>query len=426
MLKVGLLFLVTAGFCAGEVHTMTLRQAVDLAMKQSPDVVLARLEQNKARESVRIAKDPFTPKLSGGSGLAKTWGFPTSIDGNAPSIFEARTTMYLYDRSQSYLVAQARENQRGAEIQSRSREDDVAFRTASLFLDAEQAGHNADAAQRQLESLQKVEASVRLRVQEGRELESENTRAQLNVAKARQRLENLKMDQENAETSLALVLGFGPDDRIHPAEEERAKLQLPEDEDAAVETALKNSKEVRTLESQMQAKELEIRSYRAARYPKIGLVAQYSLLAKYNNFEQFFRNFQRNNAELGVSIQVPLLVGSGVQAAAALADADISRLRTNVNLTRNRITVDTRRGYQEVRKAETAREVARLDLTLAREQLSALLAQMEEGRAPMTKVEEARVQENEKWIAFYDADNAVERTRLNVLRQTGALLAALK
>jgi hypothetical protein len=38
----------------------------------------------------------------------------------------------------------------------------------------------------------------------------------------------------------------------------------------------------------------------------------------------------------------------------------------------------------------------------------------------------ARIAENEKWIAFYDAQYAVEKARWNVLRLTGALLAALQ
>ncbi len=88
---------------------MTLRQALDLALAQSPDLVLARLDQQKARYQVTIAHDPFVPKVFGGSGAAWTSGFPTSIDGSAPAIFQAKTQMALFDRPQSYQVAQANE-----------------------------------------------------------------------------------------------------------------------------------------------------------------------------------------------------------------------------------------------------------------------------------------------------------------------------
>jgi outer membrane protein len=50
---------------------------------------------------------------------------------------------------------------------------------------------------------------------------------------------------------------------------------------------------------------------------------------------------------------------------------------------------------------------------------------MQEGRVTLRQVEEARIIENHKWIAFYDAQYAVEKAQWNVLRLTGNLLAAI-
>src|SRR5260370_29900455 len=114
-----------------EVHNLTLQEAVNLALKQNPDVVLARLDEQRARENVRVAKGPFTPKVYGGSGLAYTNGYPNSIEGSAPAIFEARTNMSLFNRPQSFQLAAARENARGAALDIQSRNDDAAYRQAS-------------------------------------------------------------------------------------------------------------------------------------------------------------------------------------------------------------------------------------------------------------------------------------------------------
>src|SRR5260370_33354134 len=99
-----------AGFA--EVHTIALQEAVNLALKQSPEVVLARLDEQRARESVRVAKDPFTPKVYGGSGLAYTHGYPRSIEGTAPAIFEARTKIALFQLPPNVQPASARETAR--------------------------------------------------------------------------------------------------------------------------------------------------------------------------------------------------------------------------------------------------------------------------------------------------------------------------
>ena len=80
-------------FCAvaglAEVRTVTLGQALQLAMKQNPEVILAKLDERRAMGATKASKDPFYPKIYAGSGLAYSSGFPMSIEGSAPSIVES-------------------------------------------------------------------------------------------------------------------------------------------------------------------------------------------------------------------------------------------------------------------------------------------------------------------------------------------------
>jgi outer membrane protein TolC len=149
------------------------------------------------------------------------------------------------------------------------------------------------------------------------------------------------------------------------------------------------------------------------------------LFSNINNFDQYFRKFQRNNGELGVSFQLPLF-SPGVGSQMAQTETEISHLRVEYANARNRISADIQQSFRDVKKAQTAAEVARLDFDVAREQLSVYLAQMQEGRLPLRQLEEARVAENDKWIAFYDAQYALEKARWNVLRLTGELTASIE
>jgi outer membrane protein TolC len=414
-------------FCASaEVRTLTLRQVIEQAIKQNPEVALARLDQLRARDGVRIARDPFSFKAFAGSGLAWTHGFPGTIQGSAPSIVQVRSQMSLYDRPQSYQVAQANENARASEIDLLSRQDEVAFRGALLYLQAEAFARGQRTALQQVESLERMRGVIQQRVADQRELPIEGTKANVAVLKAKQRAENLAFEQENAEASLALLLGMNPEDRVRPSADERPALTNVSAEQDSIERALTSSRELKKLESNMQAKMMEIKGYEAWRWPKVELVADYALFAKYNNYEEFFRKFERHNAQVGASISVPLFAGSASRAYVSQAQADLAKLRMEVTRTRNRISDETRRTYQQMKRAETARDVARADLEVSREQLSVNLAQYEEGRLSLAKVEEARVAENEKWLAYYDAQHALEHAHLTLLRQTGSLLAALK
>jgi outer membrane protein TolC len=426
MRKIAASFLGLACLLRAEVRPMTLRQAVETALKQNPDIALSRLEEESARQAVRVAKDPFTPRLTVGSGLAYSNGFPMSIEGSAPSIVQARATQDLFNRPQSFAVAQAKEDARGAALSVAGKRDEVAYRTASLYLDAERAARIGALARKDAESLEKVLETVRALVREGRALPLAEKQAALDVARARQTAEGLDADQATAETALALAIGLSADERVRAVAEERRAPALPPSEEQAIQAALESNQELRKLQSQIVSKGLEMRGANAARWPKMDLVAQYGMLAKFNNYADFFQKFQRNNVQLGVSFQVPLFSGPGVGAQIAQAQTEISHLRIELGNSRNRLASDLQQAFRDVKKAETAAEVAGLDLEVAREQLSVDLAQMQEGRAPLRQVEEARIVENHKWIAFYDARYALEKAKWNVLRLTGEVAASVE
>ncbi|MGB7718967.1 MAG: TolC family protein, partial [Bryobacteraceae bacterium] len=207
-------FLGLACLLRAEVRPMTLRQAVETALKQNPDIALSRLEEESARQAVRVAKDPFTPRLTVGSGLAYSNGFPMSIEGSAPSIVQGRAIQDLFNRPQSFAVAQAKENARGAALSVVGKRDEVAYRTASLYLDAERAARIGALARKDAESLDKVLETVRALVREGRALPLAEKQAALDVARARQTAESLEADQATAETDLAIAIGLSADERV--------------------------------------------------------------------------------------------------------------------------------------------------------------------------------------------------------------------
>ena len=425
-MKVPVIFFLLALSAAAEVRTLTLRDALDIALKQNPDVVLARLDQQKARAQVTIAKDPFNPKVFAGSGAAYTNGFPMSIDGNAPALVQAKTNMAIFDRPQSLRAAEANETARGFEIDTGLRQDEVAYRVASLFFDADQAVRSQAAVELQLQSLTRVRDLITVRVNEGRELPIESTRADLKVLQAQQRQTELADSIADTETSLAQVLGFDPGDRVQPAQEDRRAAGQIASEEAAIQQALESSREIRRLESNLQAKNLEVKSYQAERLPKVNLIAQYALLSKFNNYDKFFPRFQRNNFELGMSFEVPILTGRSGAAYIAQAQTDIDKIRAQIGQTRSRITADLQHAYRDIKRTESAQKLARADLDLAREQLSLDLTRYDEGQVTMAQVEASRATEQEKWIVYYDAQHALEVARLTILRQTGTLVAALR
>ena len=101
-------------------------------------------------------------------------------------------------------------------------------------------------------------------------------------------------------------------------------------------------------------------------------------------------------------------------------------MRTEVAAARNRVVSEIQQAFRDVKKAETAAGVARLDLDVAQEQLAVTIAQVEEGRATRKQAEEAQVAENDKRLAFQDSQYALEKSRWGLLHASGGLIAWLQ
>lgn len=421
-----LAFLVCAALASAEVHTLTLDQALERALAQNPDVVLARLNAQQSSARVEQVRDPFSFKLGAGSGMAYTYGFPSTLDGNAPAIAQARGQMAIFNKPQQYLVEQAKEVASGAKLDVPLRQQEIAYRVTAAFLDAEHATRSANAAEQQYRSLAQIKQFTDIRVADGRELRVEATRATVNALTAQNAAEEFAAIGEAAELTLAQLLGYAPGDRVRPALEDRGLAALDESREQATAKAIAESLEIRRLESNIKAKQLEVRSYESAHMPRINLVSQYSVLARFNNFDVFYPRFQRNNFQIGASIEFPIFTGKAPEAGKSLAQIEIEKMEVELNRTRSRITADIDQAYRDAERAERGRTLRRAALDLAREDLSVLMIQADEGRATMAQVEAARAAEQEAWIAYYDAQHTVELARLNVRRVSGTILAGLR
>jgi len=409
-----------------ETRTLTLAEVLEAVQKQSPDLILARLDERKAAEAARAARDPFLPKLFAGSGLAYSSGFPLSIEGSAPSIVESRAIASIFNRPQRLLLDKARQDVETAKLSSEAKRDEAAYRAAALYLEAARHASALRSVGQQLSNLTAVQASTQARVEGGRELPIESRRAALRLAQTRQRRAALEQARADAESQLALVAAVPGVTRIQPNDAPQSIAAATESEQQAIATALENSKEIRRLESVLIAKGLEAKSHAAARLPRVDLVAQYGLFARFNNYDKFFNRFQRHNGQLGVSFQVPILPSLAARSQQSAAEAESAALRSQLNAERARVAARARGAYLDIATCESGVEVAKFDLDIAREQTTLLLAQFDEGRASQKQIEESRYLENEKWMALFDARYTLDRAKLDFLRDTGTLLGALR
>ncbi|MGB8459525.1 MAG: TolC family protein, partial [Candidatus Acidiferrum sp.] len=66
---------------------LTLKSAVEMALRNSKDIQVAKLQASIAEHASQVSKSEFMPNLYAGSGAGYTYGIPETPGGRAPSVF---------------------------------------------------------------------------------------------------------------------------------------------------------------------------------------------------------------------------------------------------------------------------------------------------------------------------------------------------
>src|ERR1700685_3622946 len=74
---------------------VTLHQAVELALKHATGISITAADQQHASASYRELRNRYTPQLNAGAGIGWSDGFPLSLEGAAPSLFNVNAQSAL-------------------------------------------------------------------------------------------------------------------------------------------------------------------------------------------------------------------------------------------------------------------------------------------------------------------------------------------
>jgi outer membrane protein TolC len=398
---------------------LTLKRAIELALQNSKDIQVAKIQASVADKAALINKAQFMPNVYAGSGLGYTYGIPETPGGRAPAIFNVTYTEQVVNEP---LRGQGKEQQEQVKAQKVLLEDarnSVIVRTASAYLELVKVRHSTELLQKEQASAEKILGVVQQRANEGYELPVEVTRAQLTRAQVAQRLLQLQGRDDELEMFLRSQCGLAPEQQIEVAPEDLPGAAEQEGANLMA-SAVQNNTELRLAQSDVQAKEFRLTGEKRGYWPTLELVSVYSLLGKFNNYALYFNHFQRNNYNLGIQAQVPIFSPS-TRANVALAQTNLLAAKASFTNKQNQVNSDVRRKTRRVRETDAGKEVARLELQLVQQDLAQLQARFEEGKESLQVVEKARLDENEKWMALLDASFQRQQAQLDLLKTAGQL-----
>jgi len=393
----------------------TLRRAVTLAVQNSPELALARVRGTVAQRHAGLSRSAFLPNLYTGAGAAYSRGFPLG----APSVFQMNFAQSLFNAPLRGELRAAEERARAEELGVEQTRDAVMVRAASAYLELVKVRHARRLLREEESSAGKVAGVTRERAAEGLELPIEVTRAELTAARIRQRLLQLEGREEWLESELRALTGLPHGTPLEVAEEDLPPAaELPAAD--LVAQAMANHPAIRAAEHERRAREHRWRGERGGYLPTLDVITQYSNFSRHNNYDDFYAKFERHNVTAGVTVRIPIFA-SARKATVALARAEFDAAGIELEQKRAEIERAVRQQARQSREYDAARQVARLELELAQENLRVTQARFDEGRANLRDLEQARLEEHDRWRAFLDAEFDRQRAQLELWRSTGQL-----
>jgi outer membrane protein len=409
---------------AQENEKLTLREAITLALQKSRDLKLARVQYTVALDEAGLDRAAFRPNIYTGAGYVYTYGFPALPGGGPPSLFQLNYDQSAFNPLLKGEQKAAEERAKNQKIEIDRMQDDVIVRTATSYLDLAKVRHSLDLARDELESAQEILKVTRERVSANQELPIEVTRAELSVARIRETILKLTDRNDFLSSQLRDLTGIS-DNQAMQVETQEPNFATDQQENEIVSLALQSDPRILEAENERAAREHVLRGAHLSYFPTVDLVGQYSILSKFNNYGEFYKTFERNNLNVGVVINIPLFAAK-TSATVALAKSQLQAAELAVGTKRQEVRLDVQRKTRDVAEYDAARDVARLDLKLAQETVGIVQARFDQGRATLQEIEQARLDESEKWIAFLDADFAREQAQLSLLQATGQLAKVLQ
>jgi outer membrane protein TolC len=415
-------FVVTPAFAQ-----ISFTTAVDLALKNSPKVLMAQADVDKARAAVQELRDAYVPAVVGGSALGPpSYGFPLGT----PSIFTITAQSLVFSYSHRDYIRSAQAALDAANLALSDVRQAVAEDTALTYVALDRDRQRQAALHDEAGFANHLIVIVQERLDAGQDTAINLTSARLSDAQIRLAKLRADDDADIDQGHLAQLIGLPArglsisNDSVPPFVAPQPDIPgSPQATSPAVESAYAIARSKREI------------AFGDARYllrPQISFAGTYERFAEFNNFQLYYSHFQQNNAAVGVQISLPLF-DVARRAKARQSAADAAHSQHEADITRDQFFESHARIRHSVDELAVRAEVASLDQQYAQQQLAAMLVQLRAGTGNSSGVqmspkdeEMSRIAEREKFLAVIDANFQMRQAQINLLRQTGELDSWIK
>lgn len=402
---------------AASAEPIPFKRAIELALKRSGTMAIAMAEQTRTHQVYLSERDQFLPTVVFGSGLGYSFGIPLAILGSAPSIFNINTSQELFNLSRRASANAAKVDWKASDLEMVDRKNGVILDTATFYTQLDSLTAKLKILRDAKRNAQRAQFITTERLKEGMDSDLDLKRSQLAAAQIELQIVQAEGDADVLRDRLSKLIGIPAAGIETVTESIPIPPDIPQDNDIAPKAAESNPG-VRSAFEHAKSAQLRADAEHKALLPSFDFGSQYALLASFNNYDAFYRKFQRNNYTFGVNFRVPFLSPSQ-HAAARAADADAIKARKIAEGARDDVEATTLKIQRSVRQLAAARDVAKLEYEIAQADIGTVHAKIVSGQGTARDEEQARLDANDKYAAYLDASDNLMNAQLQMMRMMG-------
>jgi outer membrane protein TolC len=403
-------------------EVLPFRRAIELALAHSTEMALSHADEMRAYRIFLEGRNSYIPQAAVGSDVGYAYGFPLSLEGSAPTLFNVTTQSSVFNPAQREFIRAAKADWGVSKAQSGEQRAQVIADTALTYIELSRWEERLPILQSEMNVVNDVEYTVAERVSAGVDNPIEQTRAKLVDAQTRVHIAEAEGAVDILRTRLAQLTGLSANS-IRTERESIPALAETMPSGDLVNRAVESSPAVEAAEGTAVARQLRAKGeHKALLYPSADFAGQYGLInTSLTNFERFFvpGSFQPHNVTFGLVVRLPFLNASQ-RARAQAADAEALRARKEAEQAKNKAALDALKVQHKVQQLLAARDVAQLRYELAQNQLDAVHARMQ-AAATQREVQNAAIDAAERTLDRINTEFALQRAQVELMRATGEL-----
>jgi outer membrane protein TolC len=412
-----------------------LKNVVELALTHATGLAVTGAEQQRAALNYRELKDSYIPQLSTGAGIGYSYGYPLSLAGSAPSLFNVNAQSAVWDASLSEFIKASKAESMVTSLKNKDQRNQIIQDAAQSYAELGKWEQRLIALQQTETEAERTEAAVQERVKEGVDTQMDEERAHLATLRVRLHIVEAQGSADVLREHLSKLTGLPAPDIQTESDSVPDFPVLPQE--APSPSVADSNPTVQAAVEHARAQYLRAKGEHRALLPSFDFAAQYALLSTFNNFQSYYipskpcivggvnvlcvtNSFHQNNETIGVAIRFPFF-NVAQRARARAADADALVAKKQAEATRNQVSEETLRDQRTVTQMRATRDVAQIEYDIAEKTVTAVQTKMDAGTANLHDLEDARTQVSERFIALQDVTFELQRAELGLLRSTGNL-----